>query len=179
MGYPAPQHRRPGRAYFSPREAARREAVTQSRWAGDRRREAEVTGRESPTGSARGQGPALSVVQNPAVNWLWPLLRFSGETSMQRIPHPLTHPCPVSPGSANPDTQSPFLLTVEGFRRALSRHRSPVPGRTTAAGSCFPFQFRGQRLRSESLTFHLPSSGPAPPTSRLFSKAPPTEPRPT
>lgn len=81
----------------------------------------------------------------------------------QRIPHPLTHPSPASPGSADPDSLSPLLLTVEDSRCARSRHRSPVPGRMTATGSCFPFQFRGQRLRSESLTLHLPSSRPAPP----------------
>lgn len=114
-GSPAPQHRRPCRARFQPREAARRAAVTLPRRVGDCRRGAEVTGRESPTGSARGQGPALSLAQNRAVNSLGPQLYFSEETSVQRsASHTRSHTPALRP-RARP-TQTPCLRFYSQWR---------------------------------------------------------------
>ena len=53
--------------------------------------------------------------------------------------------------------------------------KSPAPGRVTPTGSCFPFQFRGQRLRVDPLTLHPPPLQARPCPSRHF---PPPHPSP-
>lgn len=152
MGYPAPQHRRPCRAYFSPREAARREAITQPRWAGDRRREAEVTGRESPTGSARGQGPALSVVQNPAVNWS-SCGRCSASPGRLRCSASHTHShTPVLCPRARP-TQTPGLRFYSQLR--VPAARSHATGRRCPAERLQPeVAFRSSSEGSDCALSH-------------------------
>lgn len=134
-------------------------------WGDDRRGEADRghgPGKPHRVSSGAGTG-AFSLAQNHPVNSLWPQLRFSGATWLQRVPPAPTPPSCVLRLGRPRHPNSQFLLTGKGFRGALSRHRSRVPGRMTTAGSCFPFQFRGQRrLRAESLTLHLPSAGPGP-----------------
>lgn len=109
-GSPATQPRGPGRAHFPSLEAAQ----------GDCRREAEVAGRKSPTRSARGRGPALSLAPDPTVNSLRPQLRFSQATSLQRTPPAHTpQSCVLRLGRRPRHPNSQFLLTVEDFRRDL------------------------------------------------------------
>lgn len=51
----------------------------------------------------------------------------------------------------------------------------PAPSRVTPTGSCFPFQFRGQRLRVDPLTLHPPPLQARPCPCRHF---PLTSPKP-
>lgn len=53
----------------------------------------------------------------------------------------------------------------------------PAPSRVTPTGSCFPFQFRGQRLRVDPLTLHPPplQARPClPPLPSNLTQAPPS-----
>ena len=52
--------------------------------------------------------------------------------------------------------------------------KSPAPGRVTPTGSCFPFQFRGQRLRVDPLTLHPPPLQARPCPSRHFPQSHPS-----
>ena len=52
--------------------------------------------------------------------------------------------------------------------------KSPAPGRVTPTGSCFPFQFRGQRLRVDPLTLHPPPLQARPCPSRHFPQPHPS-----
>lgn len=173
------------------------------------REEVEVRQNPSPARSRRGRrsprwrhgpGKPLPVSSNvdPVVSLAQslPVLRTSSLRNCSAS-LPAVHLLPAYLSLCHTPEFSVAVLDGFGYVYSLTKfltHRSGIPsrslpfclwswapGRVTATGSCFPFQFRGQSLGAEPATHHLPPHQPgqapplrvAPPT-----QAPPTRPPP-